>query len=118
MSDHRKLQVWQRAHTLSVIVYRATESLGDNAGTHHYQSQLRRAAASVAANIAEGRGQETAAQFGRYLSVAIGSANEALSHCAELQELSLIEERSAQHIHRELEEIRAMLLGLRRKLRE
>lgn len=37
---------------------------------------MRRASASVAASIAEGSGQVTAAQFARYLTIALGSARE------------------------------------------
>jgi four helix bundle protein len=74
MSDYRRLEVWKAAHQLTLQLYRATTSF-----PHHEQfgltSQLRRAAVSVGANIAEGssRGDK---EFARFLTIALGSANE------------------------------------------
>ena len=117
MPDHRQLRVWDRAHALSVFVYRRTEVLDANAGARHYALQLRRATSSIAANVAEGCAQESSAQFARYLSVAIGSAAEALNHVTEVRSLVLISETDACHIEEELQHIRAMLVRLRQHLR-
>jgi len=114
MRDHRQLRVWQRASALSVAVYRGTELLDGNVGARHYQMQLRRAVASIPANIAEGHGQQSAAQFARYLSNSTGSIAEALSHCAEMRSLSLLSDERAKYIDAELTSIRGMVLSLRR----
>lgn len=117
MADYRKLLVWKRAHALSVFVYRETMVLDADRGAAHYQLQIRRAAASIAANVAEGSAQVSGAQFARYLSMAIGSAAEALNHIAELRSLGLLGDVQSQHIDNELRHIRRMLLALRGHLR-
>jgi len=100
-----------------LFVYRATAGLTWQTGDVHYQLQLRRAVASIAANIAEGRGQYTAAQFTRFLSIAIASAQEAESHVDEMQELGILPIDAARHIRSEIQQVRAMTITLRRHLR-
>ena len=113
MADHRQLIVWQRAHVLSVLVFRSTQCLDSNVGARHYQSQLRRAVSSIAANIAEGRAHQSRAQFARYLAIAVASTSESHSHALEIRALGLIDAKDAHTIILELEELRAMLLALR-----
>jgi len=71
----RKLIVWQRAHQLSLMVYKFTEKFPKNE-IYGLTSQLRRAAVSVAANIAEGYGYGRKGQTGRFLDIAQGSLSE------------------------------------------
>jgi four helix bundle protein len=75
MGDFRNLRVWQRAHQLTLDVY------GESGGfpkeeRYRLTSQLRRAAASVPANIAEGCGRNGDAELARFLTIAKGSASE------------------------------------------
>jgi four helix bundle protein len=74
MADFRRLTVWQRAHALPLEVYRVTANL-PAAERFAISDQIRRAAVSIGANIAEGyaRGKR---DFARYLNIALGSANE------------------------------------------
>ena len=71
----RKLIVWQRAHQLSLLVYKLTEKF-PKSEIYGLTSQLRRAAVSVAANIAEGYGYGSKGQTGRFLNIAQGSLSE------------------------------------------
>ena len=71
----RKLIVWQRAHQLALLTYKLTENF-PKAEIYGLTSQLRRAAVSVAANIAEGYGYGRRGQTGRYLDIAQGSLSE------------------------------------------
>ena len=71
----RKLIVWQRAHQLALLVYKATEKF-PKSEIYGLTSQLRRAAVSVAANIAEGYGYGRKGQTGRFLDIAQGSLSE------------------------------------------
>jgi four helix bundle protein len=66
------LTVWQRAMDLTVCIYRLTRQF-PREETYGLVSQLRRAAVSVASNIAEGRGRLNPAEFRQFLGVALGS---------------------------------------------
>ena len=69
------LVVWQKAHQFVLSVYRLTESFPDREkfGLSH---QMRRAAVSVPANIAEGFGKRSQAEKARFLNIAEGSLEE------------------------------------------
>src|SRR5215469_2409911 len=71
----RDLRVWQKAHQLVLAVYRYSESFpeGEKYGLAH---QLRRAAVSIPANIAEGFGKRSQAEKARFLNIAEGSVEE------------------------------------------
>lgn len=66
------LLVWQRAMEMTVSIYRATRSFPDDE-RFGLISQMRRAAVSVASNIAEGRGRLTEGEFRQFLGLAQGS---------------------------------------------
>lgn len=71
----RKLLVWQRAHELVLSVYKMAEKF-PKSEMFSLTSQLKRAVVSIPANIAEGQGAGTKAQFARYLDIAKGSLSE------------------------------------------
>jgi four helix bundle protein len=75
MKKYEQLLAWQRARELVLAVYRAT---ADWPADERYDltSQLRRAAVSAAANIAEGSAKQGPREFRRYLDIAIGSLAE------------------------------------------
>ena len=75
MRDFRGLDVWQIAHRITLSVYHLTRCFPCEE-TYEITSQLRRCSFSVAANIAEGCGRSGTAEFGRFLSMAMGSASE------------------------------------------
>ena len=75
MGDFKKLSAWREAMDLVSEVYRASAGL-PAAERFGLQSQMRRAAISVAANIAEGTAKGTDPEFVRFLRIARGSASE------------------------------------------
>ncbi|MGD9522998.1 MAG: four helix bundle protein [Gemmatimonadales bacterium] len=75
MGDYRRLVAWQRAYRLALDVYAATASY-PAAERWGLVSQSRRAAVSVAANIAEGAGRGRGKEFARFLWIARGSLTE------------------------------------------
>jgi len=75
MRDFRGLDVWQLAHRVTLSVYQSTRSF-PREETYGITSQLRRCSFSVAANISEGCGRSGNPEFGRFLSMAMGSASE------------------------------------------
>ena len=82
----RDLRVWQKAHELVLAVYRYTESFPEREkyGLAH---QLRRAAISIPANIAEGFGKRSPAEKARFLNIAEGSVEECRYYLILSQEL-------------------------------
>ena len=80
--------------------------------------QLRRAAASIGANIAEGAAQESNAQYGRFLVIAIASAGEVINHTAVSRDVALLTAEQCDFIDAEIDAIRAMLTVLLRRVRE
>src|SRR6267143_787214 len=98
----RDLRVWQKAHEFVLAVYRYTESFPEREkyGLTH---QLRRAAISIPANIAEGFGKRSQAEKARFLNIAEGSVEECryylilsqdLGYCQNDSLMSTLEEAS------------------------
>ncbi len=75
----RKLLVWKRAHTMTLAVYRVSEKFPKHE-LFGLTSQIRRSAASVGANIAEGYALGSAANYLRHLHIAVGSLAETEYH--------------------------------------
>jgi four helix bundle protein len=71
-NTYKDLLVWQKAKSLAVEVYRATEQFPKNE-LFGLTNQMRRAAVSVASNIAEGQGRGSKPDFAHFLCMARGS---------------------------------------------
>lgn len=85
----RKLLVWQRVHQLVLLIYRITESF-PKSEMFGLTSQMRRAAVSVPANIAEGYAAGGKGQFSRFLNIAQGSLAEVEYYLILSQDLNYI----------------------------
>ena len=79
MQDFKKLQVWQKAHALTLGIDRASKRIRGSQYAS-LRNQIFRAAASIPANIAEGRRQKSQRDFGRFLSIALSSSSELEYH--------------------------------------
>ena len=75
MKDFRKLEVWEKAHALTLSVYHAADPF-PREELYGLTSQIRRAAVSIPTNIAEGCGRGSEAELARFLQIAMGSASE------------------------------------------
>jgi four helix bundle protein len=75
MMPYERLTAWQAAHELALAIYRATDGFPPSE-RYGLTSQLRRAAFSVGANIAEGVAKRGNGEFRRFLDIAIGSLSE------------------------------------------
>ena len=115
MQDFSKLRVWRDAQALTVDIYVATEQLTgrDAIGL---RSQLRRASSSIGANIAEGAGAGGAAQFARYLQIAIGSTSEVVSHLDLAERLKIFDKDDARRLVNQTHAVRRMLAALRKRV--
>ena len=116
MKDFRNLHVWRKAHELALSAYKATAVF-----PKHEQfvltAQIRRAAISIPANIAEGCGRRSDTDFARFLQMAVGSANELEYHLLLACDLQFVSQTQHQSLSRQLIEIRRMLTGLIQKLK-
>jgi four helix bundle protein len=74
MGDFRKLQVWQRSRKLALAVYHHSREFPP-VGRYGLTAQLRRAALSIAVNIAEGCGGNARLEFARFLRCLLGCAH-------------------------------------------
>ncbi len=75
----RKLIVWQRAHELTLMIYKASENFPKHE-LFDLTSQIRRSAVSIEANIAEGYALGTGPNYLRHLNISVGSLAETDSH--------------------------------------
>jgi len=116
MQDFRKLLVWQKARDLVADVYRFSGRFPKEE-LYGLTSQVRRAAVSIAANIAEGRGSGTDKAFGRYLHLAMGSAYELECHLIIAGDLGFIPTEAVERLAGSIAEVRKMINALIQTLR-
>ncbi len=83
------IAAWQKADDLVIEIYQFTRRF-PNEERYNLTSQMRRAAVSVPANIAEGCGKGTDKDFSRFLQIAMGSACELEYHLLLSRDLSYI----------------------------
>jgi four helix bundle protein len=95
MKNFRDLQVWHKAHSLTLAAYQIT-SVFPRQEMYGLTSQIRRCAASIAANIAEGCGKRGNGELYRFLNIALGSASELEYHFLLAHDLKFISEQSYQ----------------------
>ena len=116
MGDYRNLKVWERGHRLTLEVYAATGTFPRDE-LFGLTSQLRRAAASIPANIAEGCGRNGDAELARFMNIAMGSASELSYHLLLARDLGYLPPDRYEHLASETEEIKRMLAAFTSRLR-
>jgi len=116
MKDFRELQVWQKAHELTLAIYRLTAAF-PHAEVYGLTSQLRRSSSSIPANLAEGCARNGDAEFARFCSIAMGSASETEYHLLLAKDLSLIKPEEYLKVAGQATEVKKMLAALLKKLK-
>jgi four helix bundle protein len=116
MKSFRELQVWRKAHNMTMAVYEATR-IFPSEERYGLTSQLRRSAASIPANIAEGCGRRSDGEMARFLQIARGSASEIEYYIFLARELRYLREDSFRQLTREADELQRMLTALIRRFR-
>ena len=117
MQNYKDLKVWEKAHVFTLQVYEASKSF-PREEIFSLTNQLRRAAASIAANIAEGCGKNSKPEFAHFLNIALGSANESEYFLLLAKDLSYLSESVYQELFSKINEIKAMLIALINKVRQ
>jgi len=115
MRAFRDLIVWQKTHQLTLDLYRVTKSFPRDE-QYGLTSQIRRAAASVGANIAEGCGRGTARDFARFVQMALGSASELEYELLLASDLGLFPASAYSQFESAIISVKRMLTGLGRGL--
>jgi four helix bundle protein len=113
--SYRDLEVWKTAMDLAEQCYRTTRSFPKEE-LFGLTSQIRRAASSVPANIAEGQGREHTREFLNFLSVARGSLMETETHLILSKRVGLLGEEKLEHLLGLSDQISRMQAGLRTAL--
>ena len=115
MQDFRDLRVWVLAHEVTLAVYRITAAF-PREELFGLTSQIRRSAASIPANLAEGCGRNGNAEFARFCSIAMGSASELDYHLLLARDLNLLKSDDYEDLSPQVTDLKRMLTGLRKKL--
>jgi four helix bundle protein len=116
LQDFKKLFVWKKGHNLTLAIYKATKAF-PTAELYGLTGQLRRASASIPANIAEGCGRSSKADLARFLQIAFGSASELEYHLLLARDLELLSVPKYQLLASDVIEIKRMLSAFIRKLK-
>jgi four helix bundle protein len=116
MRDFREIKVWAKAHLLMLEIYKATATF-PREEIYGLTSQLRRSAASVPANIAEGFGRGGNAELARFLQIGMGSASEVEYHVLLARDLNLLSKKIYDDLNGRIVEVKRMLAALLIKVR-
>ena len=116
MHPYQRLVVWQRAHALAASLYEAA-ALDDAPRYRALVDQIRRCAASTAANIAEGAGSGSQSSFARYLGIALASAHELESHLLLARDVGCATSENSARYAVSIESIKRMLTVLQRRVK-
>lgn len=111
----RKILAWQKSADLATLCYEVTQGFpkGELFGM---TSQIRRAAVSIAANIAEGWARRSDRDFIRFIDIALGSLAELESHIEISQRVGLLSEHECERLRECASEVSRVTYGFRRSL--
>jgi len=116
LQDFRNLKVWAKAHAFTLAVYKTTVGFPTEK-RYGLTSQLRRSSASIPANVAEGCGRDSDAEFARSVRIAMGSAFECDYHLELARDLEILKDGDYTLLVGQVAEIRQMLNALLQRLK-
>ena len=116
MRNFREMKVWEKSHRLTLEVYKATTGV-PREEMYGVTSQIRRASASIPANIAEGCGRSGVAELARFLLIAMGSASELDYHLRLARDLGFLADDYYARRDHELAEVKRMLVAYLQKIK-
>jgi len=115
MRDYKKLQVWAKAHSLTLEIYREVKTFPKEE-LFGLISQMKRSSSSIPTNIAEGAGRFSNKDFSRFLKIAYGSTNELEYQIILSTDLEFLDHQKAENLIDKTQELRKMLYALINKL--
>ena len=114
--NYKELNVWQKAMDIAVSIYRLTLTFPKDE-LFGLVSQIRRAAVSIASNIAEGEGRKSSNEFHHFLGIALGSISELETQIELSVRIGFTEKSEIQSLVNDLTTLGKMLTALRIKLK-
>jgi four helix bundle protein len=117
MRNYRDLQVWTKAHSLTLDLYRISRAF-PREEIYGLTSQVRRAASSIGANLAEGCGRRTSNELARFVRIAMGSASELDYHLVLCHDLGFLKAADYERNAKGLTEVRKMLTSFLSRIEE
>ena len=116
MNAYERLDAWQGAHHLVLLVYQTTRGFPSDE-RFGLTSQLRRAAFAVAANIVEGSAKKGPREFRRYLDIAVGSLAELRYTLRLVRDLGLVSEAEFEQLEAQRDRVGRLTWGLYTSMR-
>jgi four helix bundle protein len=110
MRNYRDLQVWNKAHRLTLDLYRLTKDFPRDE-QYGLTNQLRRSALSIGSNLAEGCGRRTSTELARFVRIAMGSASELDYQILVSRDLGFMKDEDFNASISSLTEVRKMLFA-------
>jgi four helix bundle protein len=117
MRNYKDLQVWQKAHSLTLSIYRATKGFPSDE-RFGLTSQIRRSTSSIGANLAEGCGRRSDGEMARFVQIAMGSGAELSYHMLLARDLGYLREDEYVGLESELGTLMRMLSAFSQRLRK
>ncbi len=111
LSRCEDLDCWKEAVSLAVEIYRVSNK-GDFGRDFGFRDQMRRAAVSIASNIAEGKERETVSEFIRFLYIAKGSAGELRTQLQIAKDVGYLREEEFQALKGRAEKVGGIIGNL------
>jgi four helix bundle protein len=116
MQNYKDLKLWEKAHGFTLRVYEVTKGFPKEE-IYSLTNQVRRAAVSIPANIAEGCGKNSKLDFANFLNIALGSSNESEYYLLLSRDLKYLKEEDYSELMKTINEIKVMLIALITKVR-
>ena len=116
MQNYKELKVWEKSHLFTLKIYEVSK-LFPREEFYGLTNQLRRAASSIPANIAEGCAKHSQNELAHFLNIALGSTNEAEYYLILAKDLNYLPETNFSELTDKINEIKAMLIVLIGKVR-
>jgi len=116
MRNYKDLQVWEKAHKLTLVVYKGTQDFPKEE-RFGLTSQIRRSSASIAANLAEGCGRRSDGEMARFIQISMGSGAELSYHLLLARDLGFLKNSDYFNWNSDLSVVMRMLSSLSQKMR-
>jgi four helix bundle protein len=116
LRNYKDLRVWEEAHRLTLSVYKVTQAFPKEE-RFGLTSQIRRASASIPANLAEGCGRRSDGEMARFVQIAMGSGAELSYHLLLAKDLGFVTNERHVELSEDLERVMKMLSALSSKVR-